>query len=149
MLHVPCSGQHYKDSSQIFWEISITECLPEVPVNAHTQNGEETGGTKSSVRSYRGTILTASHRCGGIAHTTGELQWMGTSSSGRPGQEGEARELPFMWEGQVQSSASRWVMSQLRAYGSGGRPTWDTCSVPATELLIRKKQVTGDWGPGG
>lgn len=50
--------------------------------------------------SCRATICLASQRHGGTAHATGVLQRMGTGSVGRPGQEGEARELPFTREPQ-------------------------------------------------
>lgn len=105
----------------IFWKISTTESLSEAPVNSW---GRKRRNWKC-VRSCRATICLASQRHGGIAHATGVLQRTGTGSVGRPSQEGEARSCPLHENCRnVWSSATRWMTSQVRVYGSGleGRP---------------------------
>jgi len=78
----------------------------------HRQHGEQTGGARKTMYSYREMTLLGSWRHGGTVHTSKVLQRMDTGSSGRAGWESDKGDLLFIWE-------SSWMHGALPGYGSG------------------------------
>lgn len=89
--------------SYLFWEISITRCLPR-------------GNKEEELRGPLATVSLGWRRCCGIARKPGMLLWTATASSGRTRLDREDKELFFMWD--HSGNRQGWTMSQLRAYRS-------------------------------